>query len=369
MASRNRVEMSAALFERLFAAASQRGSEIANAKEKRYLRRLNDEDAELMAAGDAQTLFISRQVRLVRITFKSKLLFCVFGLVVPEQLPIGLEPIDLTPAIFSIGVLQARIQPKSSVSVSDIRDAVEADFIGSPEYQGHELDAIAQLFPPPTVYRAVRQEPYLQSDHRVLGSLFARSYADGPIQISNPTMEKLWLTFEAGSKFIPYHNLLQGLMAISWGQLFLETYRCLEQLFAEPRVAALRGQWQSKLSLRELAAMIERHLAWRPKEDDALSKIIGCCDIACVSVLCNAFGLNEPLEGVTLGAEKASRKVYDLRNNVVHYRPIHETIQKTDAEWDFIVSALIDVVNQVYESRGGPFFEEEEQLPVQFATA
>lgn len=369
MASRNRVEMSAALFERVFAAASQRGLEIANASEKRYLRRLNDEDAELMATGDAQTLFISRQVRLVRIAFKGELFFCVFGLTAPEQLPLGLESIDLTPAIFSIGVLQARIQPKGAVSASHIRDAVEGNFIGSPEYQGHELDAIAQLFPQPSVYRAVQHEAYLQSDHRVLGSLFARSYADGPIQILNPTIEKIWLTFETGSKFIPYQNLLQGLMAISWEQLFLETYRCLEQLFAEPRVAALRGQWQSKLSLRELSAMIERHLAWRPKEDDALGKIIGCCDGSCISALCNAFGMNEPLEGLPLQAERASRKVYDLRNNVVHYRPIHETIQKTDAEWDSVVSALIDVVNQVYESRGGTFFEQEGELQVQLAAA
>jgi hypothetical protein len=321
-----------------------------------------------MANGDAETLFVSRQVRLVRITFKGEIYFCVFGLTAPEQLPLGLELIDLTPATFSIGVLEARIQPKNSVSASEIRDVIEDDFIGSPEYQGHELEVIAKLFPLPSVYRAVQEEPYLASEHRVLGALFARSYSDGPIQILSPTIEKFWITFETGSKFIPYQNLLQGLMAISWEQLFLETYRCLEQLFAEPRVSALRSQWQSKLSLRELAAMLERHLSWRPKEDDALSKVIGSCDVACLSDLCNAFGMTEELDDQTLKSEKAARRVYDLRNNVVHYRPIHERIQKTDAEWDCIVSALLDVVNQVYETRGGAFFEEEVQLQVQLTT-
>lgn len=365
MASRNRRGMSAALFERLFATASQRGLEIANATEKRFIRRLSDEDAELMAGGDTRSLVISRQVRLVRITFKGEIFFCVFGLATPEHLPFGLELTDLTPAIFAIGVLEARIQPSSSISASDIRDAIEEDFIGSPEYQGHQLDDIARLFPRASVYRVVQDEPYLHSDHRVLGSLLARSYADGPIQIMSPTIEKLWVTFEAGSRFIPYQNLVQGLMAISWEHLFLETYRCLEQLYAEPRVSALRDQWHSTLSLRELAAMLERHLSWRPKEDEALCKIIASCDGACLVSLCVAFGMHEPLEDLALRAERTSRKIYDLRNNVVHYRPIHETIQKTDAEWDCIVFALLDVVNQVYELRGEPFFEDEGQLQFQ----
>ena len=320
-----------------------------------------------MAKGDARTLVISRQVRLVRTSFKGETFFCIFGLTEPEQLPLGLELADATPAIFTVGVLEARIQPTSSVSASDIRDAIEGDFVGSSDYQGHELADIARLFPRVSVYRVAQHEPYLQSDQRVLGALLARSYADGPIQILGPTIEKLWSTFESGSKFIPYQNLVQGLMAISWEHLFLETYRCLEQLYAEPRVSALRGQWHSKLSLRELAAMLERHLSWRPKEDEALSKIIASCDVACVASLCNAFGMNEPLENLTARAEAASRKVYDLRNNVVHYRPIHEVIKKTDAEWDSVVLALLDVVNQVYESRGAPFFEDEGEPQVQVA--
>ena len=108
--------------------------------------------------------------------------------------------------------------------------------------------------------------------------------------------------------------------------------------------------------------MLERHLSWRPKEDEALCKIVGSCDGACVASLCVAFGMHEPLEDLALRAERASRKIYDLRNNVVHYRPIHEMIQKSDAEWDCIVFALLDVVNQIYELRGEPFFEHEGQL-------
>lgn len=357
MASRNRVEMNKLLFERLIVAAQQRDVEISNATKGRFIRRLSVEDAELMAGADARVLTISRQVRMVRISFQGETLFCVFGLAEPDQLPLGLEIADLTPAIFVIGVLEARIQPLSSKSGSDIRDVIEDDFMGALEYDGHELEGVGSLFPRPSVFRATQDEPYLESDHRVLGALLVRSYADGPIQLSSVTIEKLQSIFESGAKFIPFRNLVQGLMSISWENLYLEAYRCLEQLYAEPRVSDLKSQWHSTLPLRELAALLERHLSWRPKEDDALGKLLASCNFIYLTRLSTAFGINEPSANQNFIAEKVSRKVYELRNSVVHYRPIHEAINKSDVEWDDIISALLEVVGDIYESRGVPFFE------------
>lgn len=360
MANRYRKEMSSHLFERLTSAAKQRGLDIANASEVRYIRRLSEEDAELMAKADAHTLAISRQVRMVRITSGMRTLFCVFGLPEPDQMPLGLELDELTPGNFAVSVLEARVQILSSITASEIRDTIEGQFVGSTGYEGHQLDEIARLFPCPTVYRVVNDEPYMQSDYRVLGALVARSYIDGPIQISSDTLERLWIIFERESQFIPHQNLVQGLMAISWENLFLEAYRCLEQLYAEPRVSALKAQWRSTLSLRDLAILLEQHLSWRPKEDEALAKIINCSDPAYVAGLCNAFGIGEPSpENIVPRTEKVAREVYKLRNSIVHYRPIHQAIRKSDSEWDNVVLALLDVISNVYELRGGPFFEAE----------
>jgi hypothetical protein len=363
VASRNRREMSVRLFERLASAASQRGLDIANASQGRYIRRLSDEDAELMATADADALAISRQVRMVRITSAVRTLFCVFGLPEPDQMPLGLELDELTPGVFTISVLEASIQPLGSRTAFDIRDTIEAQFVGSDGYEGHQLEEIARLFPPPTVYRVAQNEPYMHDDYRVLGALVARSYIDGPIQVSSSTLEKLWTMFERGSKFIPHRNLVQGLMAISWENLFLEAYRCLEQLYAEPRVSALKAQWQSTRSLRELAILLETHLSWRPKEDDALAKIISSSDSPYVTSLCNAFGIVDPsTEEIVTRVEKVSRQVYQLRNNIVHYRPIHQAITKSDFEWDNIVSALLDIISNIYDMRGVPFFQAETEV-------
>lgn len=360
MASRNRKEMSVRLFERLASAATERGLDIANASQGRYIRRLSNEDAELMATADADALAISRQVRMVRITSAGRKLFCVFGLPEPDQMPLGLELDELTPGVFTVSVLEASVHPLNSTTAYEIRDTIEAQYVGSEGYEGHHLAEIARLFPPPTVYRVAQEEPYMHDNFRVLGALVARSYVDGPIQISGTTLEKLWTMFERGSKFIPHRNLVQGLMAISWENLFLEAYRCLEQLYAEPRVSALKAQWQSRRSLRELAILLETHLSWRPKEDDALAKIISCSESAYVASLCNAFGIGDlSAEETMTRAEKVSRQVYQLRNNIVHYRPIHQAITKSDFEWDCIVSALLDIISNIYDMRGVPFFEAE----------
>lgn len=353
------------LFERLASAARERGLDIANASQGRYIRRLSDEDAELMATADADALAISRQVRMVRITSAERTLFCVYGLPEPDQTPLGLELDELTPGVFTVSVLAASIHPLGSTTAYAIRDTIEAQFVGSEGYEGHQLEEITRLFPSPAVYRVAQEEPYMYDNYRVLGALVARSYTDGPIQVSSTTLEKLWTMFERGSKFIPHRNLVQGLMAISWENLFLEAYRCLEQLYAEPRVSALKAHWQSKRSLRELAILLETHLSWRPKEDDALAKIMSWSEPTYVASLCNAFGIGNPTtEEIVARAEKVSRQVYQLRNNIVHYRPIHQAITKSDFEWENIVSALLDIISNIYEMRGVSFFEAETAVQI-----
>jgi hypothetical protein len=361
--------MNKVLFERLVTAAQQRDVDITNSTKGRFLRRLSEEDAELMTSGDANSLVVSRHVRIVRVSFKDETYFCVFGLAEPDETPQGLEPCEMTPALFSIAVLEANVQPTNSISGSQIRDAIEDRFVGAENYEGHDLETIESLFPRILAYRIANPEPYLyEGEYRVLGALLARSYTDGPINISTRALENIWQLFESGSKYIPYRNLVQGIMSISWESLFLETYRCLEQLYAEPRVSALKDKWPSTLPLRDLAAMLEQHLSWRPKEDDALAKIISACEPELLKTLCVALGVEAQVENQIARAEQVSKKIYSIRNNVVHYRPVHEVINKTDLEWDAIVSALLGVVESLYEARGELFFSGNTDITISFTS-
>ena len=152
-------------------------------------------------------------------------------------------------------------------------------------FDGYELSAITNLFPSIEIFEADQNYEYTANVVRVLGALTARSYADGPIAPSGTTLNKVADIFQSGSEHVPFENVLQGMLSISWGGFFLELYRAIEQLYAVPRLAALVEAWPTSLPYRSLADLLESHLAWRPKEDDALAKIIAECDDTIVAPL------------------------------------------------------------------------------------
>ncbi|HBO2965668.1 TPA: hypothetical protein L4Q94_005710 [Pseudomonas aeruginosa] len=355
MASRNRKEMNKRLFERILHCGQQRGAQIENIEKVRYIQRLNESDASLMSSADAEVLNISRHTKLIKIAKGDDCFFCTIGISEPGLLPTGLEPAPITPALFAITVLEAEVQPSSSVTGYKIKDAIEGEYQGVQDYDGHLLEKVTPLFPSIQVYKVSSNEPFLDYDlYRVVGSLLSRSYFDGPIHISCETLEGLREIFETGSKYIPFRNLVQGMMSISWEGLFLEIYRCLEQLYAEPHISALKTNWPSSLPMKELASYLEEHLSWRPREDEALRKIIEACEEELIDNLFEAMKVDNGGKGKKVSS--ASKAVYALRNGIVHYRPIHNAVEKSDEQWNKIISCLLNVVSHVYDLRGEPFF-------------
>jgi len=350
--------MSTTLFARLTNYAAQKDKDVVirNSEKPRFIKRLCDEDAELMAQAEATTLVLTRQIRLVRITWKDHLYFCVFGLIEPEELPSGLNRVDLTPGTFAISVLEANVLP--NVTAAAIREAIESDYFEKGNgYEGHDLDSISHLFPTAQLYQGSTVHGYQESDHRVLGSLLTKTYLDGPIQLEIETIKRFSEFFEGGVRFIPYRNIVQGILAISWENLFLETYRCVEQLYARPKVSLLRDALTSTLPILDLAVLLETHLSWRPKEDEALSSLLMSCEDGIVLSACGSFDIDVVDKTHDKLSAAVARKIYSLRNAIVHFRPIHEAIVKTDEDWNKIACAMIEIVEHIYEKQGAEFFE------------
>ena len=356
MASRNRTQMSKALFDLLVGAARQRDTVIDNSEKGRFIRRLSEDDSLLMAQADTSVLSLSRSQRMVRVTWKDEIYFVTFGISEPDPIPQGIDYADLTPGIFASSVLAANILPSQTITGSLIKDAIEGEYIGVADYQGHDLASIAALFPTCQIFRVVTSTPYTESNHRFLGTMLAKSYADGPLNFSQKTLQDFSDIFEAGPDFLPYENLLQGLLSFSWSNLYLECYRCLEQLYALPKVSELTKIWTSPLALREVVALLENHLSWRPKEDEALAGIVRKLSTPSVHLLCSAFQQQYSAEEHLKFCETVANHVYKLRNNIVHFRPIHKSVSKSDSEWNEIVQAMLLALNDIYTKLGEEFF-------------
>jgi hypothetical protein len=78
--------MSTTLFDRLVEHATSQGEVVENASKGRFIKRQDDDDAELMARADATALVVTRQIRLIRIEYAESLYFCVLGLPEIENL-------------------------------------------------------------------------------------------------------------------------------------------------------------------------------------------------------------------------------------------------------------------------------------------
>lgn len=219
---------------------------------------------------------------------------------------------------------------------------------------GHELSDIAPLFPSLCVYRATGVADYHNLTDRVLGSILVRTYFDGPISLEPETVKVLTRVFEADSPLIPYRNLVQGVLSISWENLFLEAYRCVEQLYGMKRFSTLKAQLNIAASPRELAKIIEDQLSWRPKESEAFVGLASLCGEALVSTVCT--GLSVQADTHDKRYSRMAEELYGLRNMIVHYRPAHEAVQKNDADWNIIIRGMLDIVAHLYNDHAVEFF-------------
>ncbi|WP_205345662.1 hypothetical protein [Pyruvatibacter mobilis] len=356
MANRSRVKMSQQIFERLITHASENGVVIPSPEQARWIRRLNDADASLMAKADVlEHQQITRQIRAIQFEHDAVRYFAVLGIGEAESLPDGLVPTELTPGTLTVVLEQSDIQP--SAKGLEILEAIGGLHGGVDGFEGYELSDITRLYPSIDIFKADQNYEYTKNVVRVLGALTARSYVDGPIAPSGTTLNKVSEVFQSGPEHVPFESVLQGMLSISWGGFFLELYRAIEQLYAVPRLTTLVEAWPTSLPYRSLADLLESHLAWRPKEDDALAKIIAECDDTVVTPLRKSFSAHRDGER-EITAEKVAADIYKVRNSLVHFRAALGTVQRTNEEWDDMISAMLGLVKDVYQRHGDRFNQE-----------
>lgn len=91
MANRSRIQMSQQIFQRLISHASASGVLVPSADQPRWIRRLSDADASLMAEADVLgQQQITRQIRAIQLEHDSVRYFAVLG--IGETDNVGSDP-------------------------------------------------------------------------------------------------------------------------------------------------------------------------------------------------------------------------------------------------------------------------------------
>jgi hypothetical protein len=189
----------------------------------------------------------------------------------------------------------------------------------------------------------------------VVGAILISNYLDGPVSFNATTMSALSNIFESGSHLIPFHNLVQAVLSISWESAYLDIYRCIEQLYAFPRLNEFCRKFGLRHAVRDVAESVEAIIGWYPKDDESLYALLKLCDVPIVEQICEAFvdeyGVEHEQRCTT-----AARQIYKLRNMIVHYRPSHERVEMADEKWNSIVVSMAATIEDVYRKYGERFF-------------
>jgi len=269
----------------------------------------------------------------------------------------GFEKCELTPALFALAVIELHLVPIASGS--EIRDLLEDQYMGVDQYEGHDVGDIQLMFSPLVAYHVDSDFEFTSDPLRAVGSYVARTYDNGPLPLSDKTRNSLVRIFETGNRWIPFQLVLQGILSFSWASLYLEIYRCIENMYPYARIKKLTENWPPHSSLRDIAILLEKELSWRPREEEALASIIRQCSGAASQKLLQSFNMQS--DSIVDPSAAAARLVYATRNELVHFRPREETASRDDAIWDRQVCALIDCLEEVYRI-SGDFFHELQQV-------
>ncbi|OPG15440.1 hypothetical protein [Ferroacidibacillus organovorans] len=98
------------------------------------------------------------------------------------------------------------------------------------------------------------------------------------ISFSDDTLVLYRRMFEQSFGEFTGEPLFRSLTATHFSHSFLEIYRCIERLYSIPFIKELLKVTNSNIKNSQFAVELEKQLSWRPKEEDALIKLIRMLD-------------------------------------------------------------------------------------------
>lgn len=319
---------------------------LTNSAAPRWIKKLSDEDATLLSQADVrEACLVTRHLRASLLEHEETKFLCVSGLETDEDLPAAFEAFELTPGLFALTVSELKLVPKASAI--EIFDTIDSSFQGAVGYEGHELEDVTKLFPDVSIFQLDNDADSSGSIWRSLGVLLSAFYGQGPIELSEEALESLKDLYEAGSDHVPFKNIVQGHLAMSWSGLFLELYRAIEQLFSVPKLTNLTAEWASPKPFYEIAELLENQLGWRPKEEDALRELIESCGDPLLDMLASELCPNAGNK-----AQAVAKVIYRLRNSLVHFRSAMPEQDYSTEKWNNRICLMIKLVSKLYEKHG-----------------
>jgi hypothetical protein len=340
--SRKMISAQQAIFGTLDDFCAAAGEPVTNAGTPRWIRG-TQADSEFLAGAYLADLFrVTPRRMIARLDFRGRTFFCTLGFQ-GDTPPAGLNPEEATPGLIS--VLLAEASPRPKATPFQVKNAVElADKTQDGAYNGHDHTEIADLFGPILVFEG---EPIEASETwRAYYEICLGEIPGIDTWIEESTAKAMAALTDLSALGLPYQILCRSLFDTDPAGLFLALYRCLEALYAYTASTKVATAFGFSGSWQEVAVVLEREIGWRPREEESLAGLFSRSGVETLKEIFDCLGEACPNAGVIAAA--AAKRTYKLRNSLVHYRPIHHTIEHEDINWNELCITLSLVIREVY---------------------
>ncbi|MCB5177586.1 hypothetical protein [Microvirga lenta] len=291
-----------------------------------------------------ESLSFSPGRKLMRLDLDARIFLCSIGFDNLNPVP-GFDELELDAAFLTVILAEAAPRPKASVA--QIRDVVEVGEQGSDyPYGGHDPDQIASLFPSIRVFEA---DPlYTQEIWNAFFRVCLEECEISGSWIEPKLIETLRAVCELDPEKIPYKVLCRSIFDGDPTSFFLALYRCLEALYAFSSAKKVASSLGLITPWADIAAVLEDQLGWHPREEGSLEQLVR---MAWVGDLKNVLvTLGEDIESLDDDAiaSRAARRIYWLRNSIVHYRPAQHAVDLERFDWNTLCEAMAGIILHIY---------------------
>ena len=272
--------------------------------------------------------------------------------------PTELQPTPLNPGIFTAICSELDVPIIASESLAQqLLEYVFYPVDGA--YELLDMDVVAPYFQKINVYLIDPNSAIAADKEFSFRAAIAAALAAPSAQAlvwPETALERLGFMVRDPSECAPFHLLLRALTETRNDATFLALYRCVEQLFPVPKIAELSSDLGLSGPALGVAAAIERRLGWRRKEDDAIEHLFSDLDSSLIDRLRPIVGAANQAEHQ---ARAVSKRIYDLRNQCVHFRPAHATGPALAVDdWATLFDLMLEAVQCLYAKYADAFTPE-----------
>jgi hypothetical protein len=305
-----------------------------NGLEKRWLRESQVEE----------TVLLSPVTKCVKIVFDENTYVLLVGFDLNEDVVDDevMQKEDLNAGLFTLVASDEIISISRSSNKLAFYDEIMVQH-KDPDYKGHDYTELLPYMDSLDVYLLpVNSILWDANLERITCYILSLDNSNLTIEYSDSLLELYSDISLVGGNSISYSLMLNSLLSTNYKHSFLELYRIIERLFPLKYLIDFHEKSKSNLSFMEFSSTLEDVTNWRPKEDEALTKLFVEANEETISnyfVLPNVEIFNEGNE---------SKGFYKLRNSIVHYRANHQEYSVSNDDWEKIIKGSLFLIDEYY---------------------